>query len=177
MANTPNLDPASRAGDGRQVTVDELVALARLDSDEPLTDADIAALNRLDEGPDGPDVDPREWELGDPETGAPPEWMALSGEERAWLDDRPEPAPVRPEILDAGFTHRGCGGGIGFAAGGLLDRMDACEALAVYAGRTWDAGLDKLSDDELVGLICAQARVASRATAGRLAAIGELAAR
>jgi hypothetical protein len=162
---------------GRRLAPDELAALARIEGDEPLTDLDIAALDRLDEGRDGPDADPREWEFGDPETGAPPEWMALSAEERAWLDDRPEPAPPQPEILDAGFTHRGGGDGIGFAAGGLLDRMDACEALAVSAGRTWDLGLGRLSDSELVGLICAQARLAARATAGKLAAIGELAAR
>jgi hypothetical protein len=161
-------------GDERRLRADELVALARLDSDEPLTDADVAALNRLDEGPDGPDVDPREWELGDPETGAPPEWMALSGEERAWLDDRPEPASARPEILDAGFTHRGAAGGIGFAGGGVLDAMPAGRDLAACADLTWDAGLDKLSDDELAGLIRAARRNASRQAALELAAVGEL---
>ena len=100
--------------------------------------------------------------------------MALSGEEQAWLDDRPEPAVARPEILDAGFTHRGAAGGIGFAAGGLLARMDACEALAVCADRTWQAGLDRLSDDELAGLIRAARRNASRQAALELAAVGEL---
>jgi hypothetical protein len=180
-APTPSAQAAPvRARGHRPLTADELAALAalaRLDSDEPLTDADIAALNRLDEGPDGLDVDPREWEFGDPETGAPPEWMALSGEERAWLDDRPEPAPVRPEILDAGFTHCGASGGIGFAGGGLLDKMPAGQELAACADRTWDAGLGKLSDDELAGLIRAARRNASRQAAQELAAIGELAAR
>jgi hypothetical protein len=193
VTTTPNPDPAragidqppparsappasARAGDHRLLTADELVALARLDSDEPLTDTDLAALNRLDEGHDGPDVDPREWELGDPETGAPPEWMALSGEERAWLDDRPEPAPVRPEILDAGFTHCGATGGIGFAGGGVLDKMPAGQELAACAERTWDAGLGTLADDELAGLIRAARRNASRQAALELAAIGELAA-
>jgi hypothetical protein len=194
VTTTPNPDPAragsdqppparsappasARADDHRLLTADELVALARLDSDEPLTDTDLAALNRLDERHHGPDVDPREWELGDPETGAPPEWMALSGEERAWLDDRPEPAPVRPEILDAGFTHCGATGGIGFAGGGVLDKMPAGQELAACAERTWDAGLGKLADDELAGLICAARRNASRQAALELAAIGELAAR
>jgi hypothetical protein len=174
----PPAPPApARAGNQRPLTADELVALARLDSDEPLSDADLAALNRLDEGHDGPDVDPREWELGDPETGAPPEWMALSGEERAWLDDRPEPPPARPEILDAGFTHCGATGGIGFAGGGVLDTMPAGHDLAACAERTWDAGLGKLADDELTGLIRAARRNASRQAALELAAIGELAAR
>src|SRR5215467_523582 len=163
------VDPSDHA----QPALDELAALARLESDQPLTDTDIAALDRLGHGPDGPEIDPDDC---DPDCAPPEWWLAMSGEEKAWLDD-PEPVPAQPEILDAGFTHRGGGGGIGFAAGGLLDRMDACEALAVCAGRIWDAGLGRLSDGELVGLICAQARVASRATAGKLAAIGELAAR
>jgi hypothetical protein len=167
----------ARAAGRRPLAAGELAALARLHSDEPLTDADLAALDRLDEGGDGPDADPREWEHGDPETGAPPEWMALSGEERAWLDDRPEPAPARPEILDAGFTHRDATGGIGFAGGGLLDAMPAGQELAACADRTWDAGLGTLSDDELAGLICAARRNASRQAALELAAIGELAAR
>ena len=167
----------TRADDHRPPAADELAALARLDGEQPLTDADVAALNRLDERPDGPDVDPREWELGDPETGAPPEWMALSGEERAWQDDRPEPAPVRPEILDAGFTHCDATGGIGFAGGGVLDTMPAGQELAACADGTWDAGLGKLSDDELAGLIRAARRNASRQAALELAAIGELAAR
>lgn len=69
--------------------------------------------------------------------------MALSGEERAWLDDRPEPAPPRPEILDAGFTHCDATGGIGFAGGGMLDKMPAGQELASCADRAWDAGLRK----------------------------------
>src|SRR5262249_59872213 len=68
-------------------------------------------------------------------------------------------------------------GGIGFAAGGLLDRMDACEALTVCAGRVWDQGLGTLSDGELAGLIGAARRLTSRQAALELAAVGELAAR
>jgi hypothetical protein len=177
-APTPAAQAAPTPARGhRPLTADDLALLARLGSDQPLTAADIAALNRLDEGPDAPDVDPREWDFGDPETGAPPEWMTLSGEERAWLDDRPEPAPARPEILDAGFTHCDATDGIGFAGGGMLDLMPAGQELAPCADRTWDAGLGRLSDDELAGLIWAARRNASRQAAMELAAIGELAER
>jgi hypothetical protein len=167
----PQATPGRAAS--RPLSPDERAALARLDSDQPLTDADIAALNRLDDGPDDPDPDPDDIDLD----CAPPEWwLAMSGEEKAWLDD-PEPAPAQPEVLDAGFIHLGGSGGIGFAAGGLLDRMDACEALAVCAGRVWDAGLGRLSDYELAGLIRAARRLTSRQAALELAAVAELAAR
>jgi hypothetical protein len=152
---------------------DELAALARLQGDQPLTDADIAALNRLDHGPDGPDIDPDDI---DPDCAPPQWWLAMSGEEKAWLDD-PEPVPAQPEVLDAGFIHRGGSGGIGFDAGGLLDQMDACEALAVCAGRVWAAGLGRLTDWELAGLMGAARRLTSRQAALELAAVGELAAR
>jgi hypothetical protein len=179
IAATPSepVGPDNEARGHRPLTPAERLALARIESDEPLTDADVAALNRLEEGPDGPDADPREWTLGDPETGAPAEWMALSAEEQAWLDDRPEPVPARAEVLDAGFTHRSADGGIGFAGGGLLDRMEAGWELARAAEGAWDAGLDRLSDDELAGLACAARRNAARQAALELAVIGMLDAR
>src|SRR5215472_4658898 len=163
------VDPSDHAQPG----LDELAALARLESDQPLTDTDIAALDRLDHGPDGPEIDPDDC---DPDCAPPEWWLAMSGEEKAWLDD-PEPVPAQPDVLDAGFTHRGGSGGIGFAAGGLLDRMDACEALTVCAGRVWDQGLSMLSDGELAGLIGVARRLSSRQAALELAAVGELAAR
>jgi len=163
------VDPSDHA----QPALDELAALARLESDQPLTDPDIAALDRLDHGPDGPEIDPDDC---DPDCAPPEWWLAMSGEEKAWLDD-PEPVPAQPDVLDAGFTHRGGSGGIGFAAGGLLDRMDACEALTVCAGRVWDQGLSMLSDGELAGLIGVARRLSSRQAALELAAVGELAVR
>ena len=157
----------------RPLAPDELAALARLDSDQPLTDADVVALNRVDEGPDGPGPDPDDV---DPDCAPPEWWEAMSGEEKAWFDD-PGPEPTQPDVLDAGFTHRGGTGGIGFAPGGLQDRMDACEALAICAGRVWDAGLGTLSDYELTGLVRAARRLTARQAALELAAIGELSAR
>src|SRR5215469_1207032 len=165
--------PAPRKTANRRLDPDELAALARLGSDQPLTDTDIAALDRLDRGADGPEIDPDEF---DPDCAPPEWWLAMSGEQKAWLDD-PEPVPAPPDVLDAGFTHHGSSGGIGFAAGGLLDRMDACEALSVCTGRVWDRGLGKLSDGELAGLIGAARRLTSRQAALELAALGELAAR
>ena len=163
------VDPSDHA----QPALDELAALARLESDQPLTDTDIAALDRLDHGPEGPEIDPDDC---DPDCAPPEWWLAMSGEEKAWLDD-PEPVPAQPDVLDAGFTHHGGSGGIGFAAGGLLDRMDACEGLTVCAGRVWDQGLSMLSDGELAGLIGVARRLSSRQAALELAAVGELAAR
>src|SRR5262249_38394459 len=54
-------------------------------------------------------------------------------------DVRPEPAPVRPEILDAGFTHCGATGGIGVAGGGVLGKMPAGQGPdgGVSAGSRW----------------------------------------
>jgi hypothetical protein len=157
----------------RPLAPDELAALARLKSDQPLTDTDIAALDRLDNGSDGPEIDADDF---DPDCAPPEWWQAMSGEEKAWLDD-PEPVLAHPDVLDAGFTHHGGSGGIGFAAGGLLDQMDACEALTVCAGRVWDLGLGTLSDGELAGLIGAARRLTSRQAALELAAVSELAAR
>jgi len=165
-------DERGRAA-GRRLAADELAALARLGSDQPLTDADIAALDRLDRGPDDPGVDPDDFA---PDCAPPEWWLAMSAEQKAWLDD-PEPVAAQPDVLDAGFTHHGGSGGIGFAAGGLLDQMDACEALTVCAGRVWGQGLGTLSDAELVGLIGAARRLTSRQAALELAAVGELAAR
>jgi hypothetical protein len=166
-------DPAGRRSDDRRLAPDELAALARLGSDQPLTDTDIAALDRLDHGPDGPGIDLDDFA---PDCAPPEWWLAMSAEQKAWLDD-PEPVPAQPDVLDAGFTHHGGSGGIGFAAGGLLDRMDACEELVICADRVWDAGLARLSDAELAGLIGAARRLTSRQAALELAAVGELAAR
>ena len=164
---------SARPDDVRPLAPDELAALARIESDQPLTDADIAALDRLDHDPDGPEIDPDDF---DPDCAPPEWWLAMSGEGKAWLDD-PEPVPAQPDVLDAGFTHHGGSGGIGFAAGELLDQMEACEALTVCAGRVWGLGLGRLSDGELAGLIGVARRLSSRQAALELAAVGELAAR
>jgi hypothetical protein len=104
-------------------------------------------------------------------------------EYHAWLADlataarEAGPGSAADDLLDAGFTHRSATGGVGFAGGGVLDRMDAGWLLAKVADLAWDRLLDRMSDGELVGLAYAQRRLASRAAAGELAALGQLAAR
>src|SRR6185437_3724221 len=85
--------------------------------------------------------------------------------------------PAAPEILDAGFTHRDGGEGRGFAAGGALDQMGPGGTLTTFTERAWEQGLDRLSDDELIGLMAATRRGASRQAALELAAIHELGTR
>ena len=184
---------------GDELTPAELAALARLD-DGPLDPGE-------DDDPyDGfsPDACPPEgWELmsagerwafleGEP-TGAEPAATASPPTAGASPRTSSPPAPgsaaataspltagpaAVPEVLDAGFTHRdGGAASLGFAAGGALDRMEPGELLALFADRAWRDGLGRLSDDELCGLIAAQRRLASRAAAGELAAITELATR
>jgi hypothetical protein len=88
-----------------------------------------------------------------------------------------EPGAGVREPWGAGFTHRDATGGIGFADGGIWDRMDAGEALSRAAEQAWADGLDKLSDGELVGLMAAAHRNGARQAALKLAATSKLAAR
>ena len=148
-----------------------------------LTPAELAALARLDDGPLDPAEDDDPYGDGFGPDNCPPEgWELMSAAERwAFLESEPSaaaPATTVPEVLDAGFTHRdGGAASLGFAAGGALNRMEPGELLALFADRAWQDGLGRLSDDELCGLLAAQRRLASRAAAGELAAITELAAR
>jgi Domain of unknown function (DUF222) len=124
----------------------------------------------MDGGFDPADLDP-----DDLDPDPPAEWLAMPPEERLAA---PLPAGAAvPEVLDAGFTHRDGGDGRGFTAGGALDRMEPGGRLATVTDRIWDDGLGRLSDDELIGLMTAQRRLASRAAAGELSAVAELAAR
>ena len=178
-------EPAAPAGP-RPLTAGERAVLAKLDGGEPLTVADESALDRLGDhlcGPEAGDDDPGCW---------PPEADAGCwplGEDHAGLaglaglagpagdDVAGGPAAVAADLFDAGFTHRGGTGGAGFAAGGVLDRLEAGWLLARAGDWSWAGGLGWLSDDELAGLLAAQRRLASRAAAGELAVITELAAR
>jgi hypothetical protein len=113
----------------------------------------------------------------------PPEgddaWLAqvASPVADAWLEAR-QPPPDGPEALAAGFTHRDqVPGARGFAAGGPLDTMEPGPVLAGFADDAVDAGLADLSDDELVGVLGAARRLASRAAGIELAAVAGLEAR
>jgi hypothetical protein len=125
-----------------------------------------------DEECGGPDIDP----YSGPPDGAD-----------AWAADVPsdlltgrlaamEPAPV-PEVLPAGPMPRECGSGAGFAAGGVADGLAPCVALAGLTNDLCAAGLGKITDDELIGVLRAWRRLSSWMVAGELAAVAELSRR
>src|SRR5215470_801692 len=127
---------------------------------------------------------PDDWELSglvaDPWSGPP------DGAD-AWLADLPaEPLfeylaatqdqPCREAIV-AGRLPRQPGDGCGFAAGGAADELAPGPVLAGLADNAWAAGLGRLSDDELVGVLRAARRLASWSAALELAAVTDLAKR
>jgi hypothetical protein len=65
----------------------------------------------------------------------------------------------------------------GFAAGARADLLPPGPGLAALADEAWQGGLGGLGDDELIGLLRAARRLASRATALELAAVADLARR
>ncbi len=73
-----------------------------------------------------------------------------------------------------GLMPRDIAVGGGFDAGGVADQLPPGLVLAALAHDTWQAGMWRLNDDELVGLALAWRRLHSWATAGELAAIAEL---
>jgi hypothetical protein len=77
-------------------------------------------------------------------------------------------------VLKAGRWDRARGDGGGFAAGGVADAAPPGPALAGFAADACAAGLGRLSDDELIGVMRAARRLASWAAAMELAAIGDL---
>ena len=156
--------------------------------------------------PTPPDEDgwPYQDRWSDPDT-SPPDgedaWLADLASDQ--LDElAAELAAARPpaarEAVGAGFTHRAAAAGIaagelgwepryagpqaarpaaGFAAGRPLDALDAGIVLAQFASEVAGPGLAGLSDDELVGLLCASRRLASWQAAAELTAAAELDAR
>ena len=141
----------------------------------PLSAAQIAELNRLDGDPD-PD-DPQCWQ--DPETGAPGWWEALAPAEQARQvnESIDRPAAEVAESIAAGFTHGIGGSGSGFESGGSLDVMLPGAGLAAQVGRVRRGGLDGLSDDALIGVLQAAARLECWAAGLKADAVSELDAR
>jgi hypothetical protein len=104
----------------------------------------------------------------------------------AWLEElyaeevSPEEAEApagepEPSILDAGFTHGEPGApGCGLESGGVLDRMLPGRDLAARTGMARAAGMGQLSDDELIGFMCAARRNTSWQQALELVAVAEL---
>ena len=105
----------------------------------------------------------------------------------AWLADLPGPLlkeyleaiaePEGPEPIKAGFWDRTKGDGAGFASGGVADDLDPGPVLAGLAAQAWSDGLDRLTDDELIGVLRAARRLTSWAAALELTAAGDLARR
>ncbi|HEY6280095.1 MAG TPA: HNH endonuclease signature motif containing protein [Streptosporangiaceae bacterium] len=137
-------------------------------------------------------------DAGDGDEPRPPtfeEWYGLAPDPDAdppdgpdaWLADLPEPLlaeylaasaePAPPEALPAGRLPRELGDGCGFAAGGVADTLPPGPVLAGFADDAWAAGLSRLSDDELIGVLGAARRLASWSAAMELAAVADLAVR
>jgi len=159
--------PASASGDQPPaelgLTAQDLAA--RLTAEGELTAEELAGLARLD---DGPDAAEDFWD-GDPGPRA---------NRDSWDDDRGtdlDRAPRVAEVWDAGFIHNVSGEpGYGFASGGLLDRMLPGRELAAFTGTALGDGLDRLSDYELIGFLCAARRNTSWQQAAQLAAVADL---
>src|SRR5450755_3502366 len=128
----------------------------------------------------------------DPDVGPPSPSESWSPDDAARADDQPAAAgpaaaPGRvPEAFGAGFEHRDAAGWgpeyatasrSGFAAGGPADTLEPGPVLAGLTARAWDDGLAALSDDELIGVMCAARRVCSWQAAVELATVAELDAR
>jgi hypothetical protein len=97
-------------------------------------------------------------------------------------DPEPDPGgvpaePPLPNVVDAGYWDRSEGSGPGFVAGGVADRMEPGPVLTQLADEAWQRGLGKLTDDELIGVLRAARRLASRAAALELAATADLVSR
>ena len=85
--------------------------------------------------------------------------------------------PPLPNVVDAGFWDRSRGSGPGFVAGGVADRLEPGPVLTHLTEEAWRRGLDKLTDDELIGVLRGARRLASRAAALELAATADLVGR
>src|SRR5580700_4354808 len=158
--------PASASGDQPPAEVGRAAQdlnaqdlIARLTAEGELTAEDIAALARLDDGPDAAE----DFWGGDP--GPEPDAERPTG----WL------TPRVAGVWDAGFMHNVPGEpGYGFASGGLHDPILPGRELARYTGTALGAGLDRLSDYELIGFLCAARRNTSWQQAAQLAAVADL---
>jgi len=102
-----------------------------------------------------------------------------------WVDfppARPADKPAVRDVIGAGFLHAADGAypqldARGFEAGGPADLMAPCSVLAELTGQALEAGVGRLSDDELIGVLRAARRVVSWQQAVELAAVAELTAR
>jgi Domain of unknown function (DUF222) len=85
--------------------------------------------------------------------------------------------PGNPESHDYSREGGAAARQAGFASGAQADSLPPGPRLAALADEAWQAGLDGLGDDELIGLLRAARRLASRAAALELAVVADLAGR
>ena len=146
-------------------------------------DAELAAaIDALETA--GDLTPPDDWEFGEI---VPDPWCGPPDGPDAWLADLPAELlseyiaatadPPCQEAIVAGRLPRQAGDGCGFAAGGAADELPPGAVLAGFAGDAWAAGLDRLSDDELIGVLRAARRLASWSAALELVAVTDLATR
>ncbi len=119
-----------------------------------------------------------EWDEVDDPASAPPDgeyqWLALLPEPLLAEYSDATAASEGPETRKAGHWDRAAGDGVGFASGGVTDRMAPGGALAHFTENVLAAGLAHLSDDELVGVLRAARRLSSWSTAVELTAAADL---
>jgi hypothetical protein len=106
----------------------------------------------------------------------PPGAAGKAAEQEASLAAEGAPETSVPPFGVIGHDGQGRGGP-GFGSGTTLDGLEPGPVLVAELDETWDAGLARLSDDELAGVALAWRRCESRAAAGLLAAVGELSRR
>lgn len=120
--------------------------------------------------------EPWDEDLPDPDT-APPAgygWMSPLPPELQDAELDPACAPGMPEAPHLGLMAPISRHGAGFSVGGAAGKLEPGPVLAGLADREWADGLDRVSDNALIGLACAWRRLASWATAGEAAAVAEL---
>jgi Domain of unknown function (DUF222) len=104
------------------------------------------------------------------------EWPDGAGGEAVTLPGNPE---SHDHSHEGGCSREGGAADrqAGFASGAQGDSLPPGPRLAALADGAWEAGLDGLGDDELIGLLRAARRLASRAAALELAVVADLAGR
>ncbi|MHB1596791.1 MAG: hypothetical protein ACYCO9_20005 [Streptosporangiaceae bacterium] len=114
-------------------------------------------------------------------------WIRIDrGRARARIQSHPERARTRTrtwsqpdrvthETAESATIRAGVAGG--FAAGAPLDLLPPDPVLAGFVEEAFDGGLHQVTDDELVGMLCAAHRLASWQAGVELAAVAELDAR
>jgi hypothetical protein len=169
--------------DGHELlTSPDRAVMAAWAAQEAELDAEIAALEAAgvltapaEEQQPGPDLDP--YRL--PPRGLHPCLAGLSGSPfdeclQATAAATGDSSCHRPEMPRTACRDRARSGELGFAAGGVGEMLSPGAALACLAEDARAAGLGRLTDDELAGVIRAGRRLSSWAGALELAAVGDL---